>query len=309
MRESDKAKINALFTAYNEELSRQYDDVLQSFPRIPASNEEQDKIYSFVQAGIQAWLAKPFIYEGTSLTPAGIIAAIDDSADAFMAVQAAARICDDGIPPFVRESFKNHQNELQRLAAEYIIAADWNEIDEIDYPETALICSALIQLLTEWGYRSDDLRFLEKLEISAKPAELITDALRRHLRWGGREVLDRIIGMISSFCHLEYIRSAKRDVLMLLLVEIARDSGDTDAYRCLRSCFINSRDKVFAAICLADLGDRRGADFLTSWLTGNYSSQKRDVIAEVINTIEHLGGETSELRKFLPPGSDSVSGH
>ncbi|MDI9469180.1 MAG: hypothetical protein QM296_03135 [Bacillota bacterium] len=294
---------DSFFTSYNRALA-------ESFERETADVDEQQLDDPAVLAAIQqasfnslqTWYDRP-LDELDGQTPDQLIEALEGPDELLSFTEDAAERCDDILPDLLVMRLAREEQVMRPVLRERALAADYEARGHDEVDEELIVPAQLARLLGDWQDLDFARHFFRKVAATDRVNELIADSGRHLAETLGHSIVPELLARSAAL--LEANRySASLDYLLVFLTIAATSESDEEirdlCFRQLRAAFRQMPQRVIPTICIGDLGDGRGVTLLRGWLERHYHQLDRQLFYELLSSIRRLGGETTDLMRFLP---------
>lgn len=84
--------------------------------------------------------------------------------------------------------------------------------------------------------------------------------------------------------------------LVIMLSHIGKATPSEEIYMALKDAFRSMTNKIYAVICLSDLGDGRAVPLLKGYVNRNQKTIDRELFYEIMTAIRDLGGDISDIQ-------------
>lgn len=288
-------KAEIVLTNFNLFTGKCYEDFLKSKVKIHSIDKDieydESELYSYLNKEIQKWTSIP-IEEIEGLNPIEFFQSLGNLDDHIQIFKIGSKICDEDLP----DLFLNKLREHGEAAVDRLIELATDRELMSDYDEKYAIPLMAIKTLGKWKDEKIAPILIDLLIKIDEDNELFKEEIKEALVNIGEGALTPILNSINSSVEI----TDAQEYLLMALSEIGQRRKSDFVYSCLKNTFLKMKNKVLGAICLAGYGDGRAIPVLRGYIQKDISNIDKDTFGEILWAIESLGGETKDLKQFVP---------
>lgn len=287
-----------LFQAYNEELSRIYEDALENVENesVLSSPEFQLHLKNSVLNGAQPWFSKEL--EGLEgHTPEVFFDSIHSPEEALEIFDIAATMVDGDLPDLFLMRLGAFGKETSDGLLKKVFLHDWErpqEMNEEDFHESLLIDMAALRVLGMWKSDFAVKPVLDRFLSIKNPAEFVADGVRDFIIAFEEDIVPELLARLDSCSDPGF--EGGYEYLLIFLTQIGMAIPSEEIFQMLKKVFRAMKNKVIAVLCLGDYGDRRAVTLLKSYLDRHLYDVDRQFFYEAVSVLKRLGGDISDIR-------------
>jgi hypothetical protein len=295
---ANKQQAGILFEAYNKELARVYDEILDSVESEATLASADFQAYLETEAAerMLPFFAKEL--DGlTSGTPEAYFDGILCLEDALEAFRVAAQLVDGELPEHLMLRVGAFGEESSSRIMEMALEHDWTNMDGEEmaaFRDKVAVDLAALRVLGQWKHVPAIGPVLDRFCALDDPDEYVADGVKAFaVSFAGQIVPDLEARLLTP--NRENL-SGPYEYLVVFLTEIGRNEPSESIFQSLKNAFRHMEHKVIASICLGDYGDGRAIPLLKSYLDRHIREIDRQFFYETLSAIRRLGGDISDIQ-------------
>jgi len=293
-----KLQATLLFGAYNRELSKVYDKLLDDVTdeAMLASPQFQLQLENSVINSLQPWFSEEL--EGlTSGTPETFFDELTSLEDVMEVFRIAAEMVDGDLPDHLMLRVGAFGAESSEKIMALALTHDWaiSEGEDVAaFRDRLAVDLAALRVLGQWNYEPAISPVLDRFCALQEPDEFVADGVKAFAVSLAEKIVPDLEERLAAPVHAGL--TGPYEYLVVYLTEIGRAEPSEDIFQSLKNAFRHMNHKVIAAICLGDYGDGRAIPLLKSYLDRHIREIDRQFFYETLSSIKRLGGDISDIQ-------------
>jgi hypothetical protein len=207
---------------------------------------------------------------------------------------------DNGVPESVIDAIANKDDKdtTYEYAKNTIVSSAWTEdelgdADSIFEIEFAKI-KACLAVLRKCNNSSLVGTVLERFMSYAQTRDFVAESIADYIEAFPEVSVPLMIATLEK--HESEGLTGPCEDLIIMLSHIGKEHPADEIFFAIKEAFRAMKNKIYAVICLAELGDGRAIPMLKGYINRNQKTIDRDLFYEIMTAIRDLGGDISDIQ-------------